>query len=296
MVEYPIELVDRRWTLYVHINKINNKKYVGITSKQNPSNRWGKNGSNYKNTAHFYNAIQKYGWDNFEHIILEKELTKNEASNLEMILIIAWKTRDEKYGYNYQIGGYTGNFGIHMREESKDKISSGNSPHSKKVVCLNTRKIYLSQTDAANEYNIGSACEIGAVADGVHQFAGYDKNNTPLIWVRYEDYITMNDEQINNRLNMTIKRTNEKDIICLNTMQIFNGVASASRYCGSSTSGIIRCAQSWIGNQTGHVRRHSGKHPDTGEQLSWIYKNDYDRLSDNERNEIFNILKIRRNV
>ena len=77
-------------------------------------------------------------------------------------------------------------------------------------------------------------------------------------------------------------------------MQIFNGIASASRYCDSNASGIIRCAQSWTGKQTGHIRRHSGKDPDTGEMLSWIYKDDYDALSNNEKQKIFETLKIRR--
>ena len=37
---------------------------------QEPEKRWGANGCNYKSSPHFYSAIQKYGWDNFEHNIL----------------------------------------------------------------------------------------------------------------------------------------------------------------------------------------------------------------------------------
>ena len=46
--------------VYLHNNKINNKKYVGIT-KQKPENRWGLNGYNYRSSPYFYSAIQKYG-------------------------------------------------------------------------------------------------------------------------------------------------------------------------------------------------------------------------------------------
>ena len=58
---------DNVYSIYMHINKINNKSYIGLTSAQPPSLRWG-GGSHYK-TQYFYRAINKYGWNNFEHII-----------------------------------------------------------------------------------------------------------------------------------------------------------------------------------------------------------------------------------
>ena len=55
------------YTVYKHISP-NGKQYVGIT-KQDVVKRWA-NGEGYKNCTYFYNAIQKYGWENFQHIIL----------------------------------------------------------------------------------------------------------------------------------------------------------------------------------------------------------------------------------
>ena len=52
--------MDNNYTVYIHNNKINHKKYIGIT-KQKPEYRWGYNGCNYKESPHFWNAIQKYG-------------------------------------------------------------------------------------------------------------------------------------------------------------------------------------------------------------------------------------------
>lgn len=101
----------------MHINKINGKIYVGIT-KQKAEERW-RNGKGYKHCILFYRAIQKYGWDGFEHIIFASHLTKEEAMNMEKILIQNLQTRDVDYGYNISEGGDA----PQLSEETKKKIS-----------------------------------------------------------------------------------------------------------------------------------------------------------------------------
>ena len=90
--------------VYEHVNKINRKKYIGITCKD-ASVRWGSNGSGYKGSTYFYNAINKYGWDGFEHNILKERLSETEAKELEIALIAEYKTTDSEYGYNLTFGG-----------------------------------------------------------------------------------------------------------------------------------------------------------------------------------------------
>ena len=48
-----------KYTLYMHKNKINNKVYIGITSK-NPIARWGHNGIGYKTQTYFWKEIQEF--------------------------------------------------------------------------------------------------------------------------------------------------------------------------------------------------------------------------------------------
>lgn len=111
----------RKWCLYCHTNKINGKKYFGITCQQ-PERRW-QNGNGYK-TKYFYNAIQKYGWNNFDHEIIRAELTLDEANTLESQYIRKYHTciYDEPcFGYNATFGG-DGCVGFKHSNETKEKF------------------------------------------------------------------------------------------------------------------------------------------------------------------------------
>ena len=102
---------ERKYCVYCHTNKVNGKKYVGITSRK-PEKRWGKNGKGYKCCPYFYRAIKKYGWDTFTHDILFKELSKEEAESKEIELIAEWDLNNTKFGYNITKGGETVGLGI----------------------------------------------------------------------------------------------------------------------------------------------------------------------------------------
>ena len=106
------------YIVYQHKNKINGKVYIGITM-QEPEQRWGSNGINYKSSPHFYSAIQKYGWNNFEHNILFQNLTKEEACKKEQELIAKFNSMNREFGYNSTSGGDV----FTMNEETKQKIS-----------------------------------------------------------------------------------------------------------------------------------------------------------------------------
>lgn len=100
--------------------KENDMSYIGITTLQ-PKMRWGKNGRCYNKSSYFWNAIQKYGWDNFSHDILFEGLTKDEAEQKEIELIAYYKSANRDFGYNISLGGF--HHGKHS-EESRIKISN----------------------------------------------------------------------------------------------------------------------------------------------------------------------------
>lgn len=130
---------DKQWYVYIHTNKINNKKYIGITS-QVPEERWGENGINYSGQSKFYNAIQQYGWENFSHEIVDSNLTKTSALEKEANLIIQYNS--VKNGYNSQTG-----------------LTSDEELYSKEVYCLETGEIYPSVASAARAKAI-DACHL----------------------------------------------------------------------------------------------------------------------------------------
>ena len=105
MVENQIVVYDAPvWTVYMHVNRINGKKYVGITS-QTLQKRW-REGNGYHSKNPIGKAIQKYGWDNFDHYTLLSELTGIMAEIMEQVLIVYYNTNiKNNNGYNVQTYG-----------------------------------------------------------------------------------------------------------------------------------------------------------------------------------------------
>lgn len=95
--------MEKKYIVYCHTLP-NGKVYIGITSKK-PQERW-QSGKGYIYNKRFYNAILKYGWNNIQHDILLKDLTKEEAAQKEIELIQFYQSNDSKYGYNILKGGF----------------------------------------------------------------------------------------------------------------------------------------------------------------------------------------------
>ena len=98
-------LKKNNYKVYVYTNKINGKKYVGQTCRTLKIRAGSKKGQGYKHCIRFYNAIQKYGIENFEAKILYDNLSLEEANKFEIKTISELKTTDSKYGYNICTGG-----------------------------------------------------------------------------------------------------------------------------------------------------------------------------------------------
>ena len=104
--------------IYQALNKINNKKYIGLTTIRLSSRKAAHNGLAKKGANnHFHKAIRKWGFENFEwSILFEGKIEIKELYNLEIKFISEIKPE-----YNKTNGG-EGSHGFKMPKEIVEKL------------------------------------------------------------------------------------------------------------------------------------------------------------------------------
>lgn len=175
------------YKIYMYENKINHKKYIGQTCSS-LYQRSGKEGKKYKNCVAFYQAIQKYGWNNFSVKILESNLTLEEANLKEQEYINLFNTQNKQFGYNIRNASSQGT----LSEETKEKISKSlsgekhpNYGKGKKIRCINTGQIFDNASRAAEWCKGGDRNHIRQVANGKGRLKTNGKHpitGEPLRW------------------------------------------------------------------------------------------------------------------
>ena len=233
----------RTWKIYLHKNKINGLCYVGQTSKT-LAQRWGRSGGNYKGQK-FYDAIEEFGWDNFEHIILEDNIkTAMEADKAERKWIAYYNSYEN--GYNENPGG-GGSF--NFSKEAKEKIGKAtkkrwedleyrkfmsemhSEANSKPVKCINTNIIYKSAKEAAiatGDPTGKQGSSIGQVCNGKRKFA----NNLQWEWVNNPKEKISNIDGLYFCLSGRFKRSQKdiKDDIEKNGGKVRNKISFKTNY------------------------------------------------------------------
>lgn len=227
--------MEKNYIVYCHINSINNKKYVGIT-KQKPEQRW-RHGKGYKGQTKFWNAIQKYGWNNFEHIILFENLTCDEALKKETELILYFNSIEN--GYNVELSTSITNhdeatriklhnamLGKKHTEETKKHIAEiKQEACGKKVMCIETKVIYPSIGEASKQTGVDKS-SISRVCKGRQITAGN------FHWKFLEE-----DSDF---LNVNKKDKRKRKVKCITTGKVYKSVTDAAKDTGSDPSNISK--------------------------------------------------------
>lgn len=207
-----------KWLIYKHTSP-SGKVYIGQTMQTNPQNRW-QHGNGYKrhNTL-FYKAIQKYGWNNFSHEIIENNiLTQHEANEREIYWISFYNSF--KNGYNATPGGNM----------------LGDNVVSKPVIQIEIDKptIVYKKFKSAREAerltgicgrNIGACC----LKQGQISAGGY-------YWC-FEDDFKFFKPQIKRYANNSVRRK----IYCFETDSVFESIVEASNKLNISRRSIWAC-------------------------------------------------------
>ena len=114
--------MDNNYSVYQHVTP-DGFFYFGQT--QNVERRWRNNGAEYKGTA-LQPYIEKYGWDNIQHIVLFRDQTKENALWIEDFLITTAQEdgvciNKQRSGNISKEEGYKQDYDKHYYKKNKDK-------------------------------------------------------------------------------------------------------------------------------------------------------------------------------
>ena len=254
---------EDNYILYMHRNKINGKVYIGQTKKK-PEYRWN-HGEGYKTCSYFYSAIQKYGWDNFEHIILKEHLTLEEANKNEILFIQLYDSTNPDKGYNILLGGSNAPRTEKQKEQQsifmKDRWKNNDyrQYYSNMMIAKwkdkNYRKKIISSISGEKSHFFGSDKKgINNPMYGKHHSEESKKKISEKAKQRYKD---------NPNLSRGGNNPMAKAVRCLPTGEEFETAKAAAEWMQVSPSTMNR----WLHQQT----KTTGFHPVTKEPLKWIY-------------------------
>lgn len=181
----------------------------------------------------FWNAIQKYGWKNFEHFLWVENVSKEEALLFEKFLIGLFDTTNPIHGYNLSTGGESGASGTKWSAESRMRHSA----------------VLRKKWSTEQHYNLGrkaapeTKAKLSAMRKG-HNNPNYGK--------------TMSDEQkrkisiahSGKRLSIETRnklveshRKNRKSVLCVETGVIYDSLTIASKDTGARRDHISECCR-----------------------------------------------------
>ena len=229
---------EKKYLIYMHTNKFNNKKYIGQTC-EDPERRWRKDGKGYRECPLFWKAIQAYGWDNFDHEIIEENLSVEEAEEREIYWIAYYDTFDNPdKGYNLTPGG-----GNYMQQ-------LWGMPEYREKMCQafrEARKKSWENPDFREK-------ALNNLISGVKR-----------VWADPE-WRKKRIEAITGD-----KNPNAKCVINIDTGKRFTTISEAAKWAGlNCISGIGECCK---GKQ-----KSSGFHPTLGYRLHWCFEGEEDKI------------------
>ena len=277
-----IGFVYRHWI-------INDKKeevsYIGITINK-PEIRWGKDGKGYKPRkkgadSAFWRAIKKYGWDNFNHDIIEVvernsiEELDSALKQLEIHYIQVFDSFNN--GYNMTTGGDLGCIRSQETREKHRKAQTGkkyNEESRKRMSESAKKKPPVSEETRRKQSEVRKGVLVGER----NPMYGRTGEKNPFYGQKHTDekrkQMSQSQKKLYENGYVNPNKGKGRKVVCINTEEIFNNANEANdKYRGN----IRACCNK--------KAKHAGRHPETGEKLSWMYYDEYLKLKEKDDNK-----------
>lgn len=227
------------YIVYKHTSP-SGKCYIGMTC-QTLERRARNGGRAYSECTVFYRAIQKYGWDNFTHEVLESGLSYEEACEKERHYIKAFRSLASEMGYNLETGGganttvseetkkkisetLTGRKGQIPTPETRRKLSEAKRGKKRPPVSEETRR-KLSLANSGRVFTPEHRANISKSKSGP-RFSG--KNNS-----------------------------HPRAVLCVETGVVFDTIKEAGVFVGGSPQNIISCCRGRLKTSGGYHWRYA---------------------------------------
>ena len=283
------------------------KSYIGKhNSMEYEKKRWKKNGIGYKPHkgkpyTTFWSMIQKYGWNNFNHDIVEviECETQEELNDVLNNREIYWIAYYDSYnnGFNGTKGGDGFNSEIAHKiateRWSNEENRRKQSENSKNAWTEERKQEWSQLVSGENNPMYGRKGEQNPFYGKHHTDESKKKNSDSQKRLYENGYTnpnkgkTMSDEQkdkiSNTRKEKGIAKGENnpraRKVICLNTLEVFGCIVDGANWCMVSRMSVTRCCKGQA--NTG------GKHPITGEKLRWMYYDEYlEMIADSKAEDV----------
>lgn len=285
--------------IYKIENKINGKVYIGQSI--NIKIRWQQHkreaNCNRRN-APLYNALRKYGFDNFTFEVLE-ECSQELLNEKEIFWIAHYKSNDRDFGYNVLAGGQNGGI-LYPNEWFYELWDAGFTVGEIQKELGVSHETVRAKLEGYKDYNVHASRSRGAIK-AINEGALFPNRE---IYPVYQ-YSLMGDficsfpntteaaRNFSNKPNCSdnithaingkqktaygfqwrkeklekiapVSSPSGRLVECINTKQLFPSTVEAAKWAHiKSRSNITDCC---LGK-----RKSAGKHPETGEKLYWRY-------------------------
>ena len=258
--------------IYCIENLINHKKYIGQSIdiyRRWKDHKHELNGNRHHN-IYLQRAWSQYGENNFSFSILE-QCDISDIDSRERYYINVFDCTSNEHGYNIESGGNENKtIPIESRERmsrsKKGKYLRGENPKAHSVYCPQLDRWFECMTDAENE-GIANGASIRACLRGTRKSAGrHPDTGEKLTWYDEED--------MSNPYTMKIIIDEKNGITHIahdpRCMPLYCPELDRLFECGASQAeqeGIV--GRTAIQGYLSGRRKSAGKHPITGEPLTW---------------------------